>query len=227
MNYFRILSSLFTLLLATALHAQLLVEHWAKGYNGPASSGDYATAVVVDHAGDVIVTGWSGTGVGRTDATIPDYLEFYTAKYSGATGALLWEQRYGEVGTIEVPGHAVVRGLAADSIGNVIVTGYAGTAGMAYYTAKYAASDGALLWQKRYSGPEQNDRAQALAVDGNDDIIVTGSSQTSPSAYDYYTAKYAKLDGALIWEMRYNGPANGSDLAKCVAVDGSINPRRK
>ena len=36
---------------------------------------------------------------------------------------------------------------------------------------------------------------------------------------DYYTAKYAAADGALLWEKRYNGPANGDDY--CVAASPS------
>jgi len=40
---------------------------------------------------------------------------------------------------------------------------------------------------------------------------------------DYYTAKYAAADGALLWEQRYNGPANNDDLAQAVAVDAKGN----
>jgi hypothetical protein len=52
-----------------------------------------------------------------------------------------------------------------DGGGNVVVTGD-------YHTAKYAASDGALLWEVNRS----DDIATDLAVDGNGNVVVTGSS---------------------------------------------------
>jgi outer membrane protein assembly factor BamB len=71
------------------------------------------------------------------------------------TGALVWEKRYnGPANNGDIAYAAVV-----DSNGNVVV---AGTSQGDCYTAKYAAEDGALLWEKR--GP--NSVAYALAVDG-------------------------------------------------------------
>jgi outer membrane protein assembly factor BamB len=91
------------------------------------------------------------------------------------------------------------------------------------YTAKYAAADGARLWEKRYDGPANgNDRGTAIALDGSGNVVVTGHSRNgSPNFdFDYYTAKYRAADGVLLWEKRYNGPANQSDYASAVAVDG-------
>jgi hypothetical protein len=48
-----------------------------------------------------------------------------------------------------------------------------------------------------------------VAVDGSGNVVVTGSSGNYPN-YDFYTAKYAAANGALLWEKRYNGSA--SDL---------------
>ena len=49
-----------------------------------------------------------------------------------------------------------------------------------------------------------------MAVDGSGNVVVTGYSDNGTND-DYYTAKYAAADGALLWEKRYNGPANGDD----------------
>src|SRR5207248_1340370 len=117
------------------------------------------------------------------------------------------------------------RAVAVDVSGNVVVTGYSfgNGGGYDYYTAKYAAADGALLWQQRYNGAaNSDDPASAVAVDGSGNVVVAWYS-VNGSSYDYYTAKYAAADGALPWQQRYNGPANGADLASAVAVDGSGN----
>lgn len=96
-----------------------------------------------------------------------------------------------------------------DGSGNVVVVGYSNGD---YYTAKYAAANGALLWEKRYNGPaNQIDEATAVAVDSSGNVVVTGYSGDSNGNDDYYTAKYAAMDGALLWEKRYNGAANGND----------------
>src|SRR5882672_9947091 len=84
-------------------------------------------------------------------------------------------------------------------------------------TIKYSGADGSVLWQKRYNGPANiDDQPQALAVDGNGNGVGTGSSLGSFDSLgnlnaDYYTAKYAAADGALLWEKRYNGPGNEYD----------------
>jgi outer membrane protein assembly factor BamB len=100
--------------------------------------------------------------------------------------------------------------VAVDGSGNVVVTGYSNNTdfNQDYYTAKYAAADGALLWEKRYNGPANNDDVGiAVAVDSTGNVVVTGYSFGTSSYYDYYTAKYAATSGALLWEKRYNGSA--------------------
>jgi len=79
-------------------------------------------------------------------------------------------------------------------------------------------------WVQRYNGPGNSyDQAQAVAVDGSGSVVVTGYSIVSGYNDDYYTAKYAAVNGALLWERRYNGSANNDDYAKAVALDGSGN----
>src|SRR5437016_10897062 len=104
------------------------------------------------------------------------------------------------------------RSVEVDSAGNVVVTGSSyGITGYDYYTAKYAAADGALLWERRYNGPANGDDfSTAVAVAPSGNIVVTGYSSNGTNT-DYYTAKYAAADGALLWEQRYNGPGNSSE----------------
>jgi hypothetical protein len=157
------------------------------------------------------VTGRSASGPGDGYPCCPVY-DYYTAKYAAADGALLWEKRYNGPGNDDDWAQA----LAVDASGNVVVTGYSD---WDYYTAKYAAADGALLWEKRYNGPANSiDSASAVAVDGSGNVVVSGYSGDDGYYSDYYPAKYAAADGALLWEKRYHGPANGYDSASSLAL---------
>ncbi len=200
-------------LVATNARAEDVVEQWVKRYAGPSDFPDEAYAIAVDSAGNVIVTGRSFSGGGSTS-------DYYTAKYAAANGALLWEKRYNGPGDNVDEAHAVV----VDHEDNVIVTGFSSGSGSSYdyYTAKYAAADGSLLWERRYNGPANKaDAGSAMALDGMGNVIVTGYSYSASNTPDYYTAKYAAGNGALVWEKRYNGPSNSTDIANAVAVDSA------
>jgi len=202
---------------------------WERRYNGPSKLGDYAVAVAVDGSGNVVVTGSSGKS---TEPGLNELSDLYTAKYAAADGALLWEKRYH--GPANRNDFAVA--VAVDGNSNVIVTGTSATSGSNsngfindYYTAKYAAADGALLWEKRYNGPaNRDDFPTAMSVDADGNVVVTGYSARTGSLnsgfiYDYCTVKYSAMDGTLLWEQRYHGPADGSDGARSVAVDRKGN----
>jgi len=186
---------------------------WQQRYNGPANASDVPQALAVDGNGNVFVAGHSSNGTN---------LDYYTAKYAALDGTLLWEKRYNG------PANRDDSALAAvvDGSGNVVVTGISasGTTSNDFYTAKYAGTDGTLLWEQRYNGPTNgDDRAQAVALGADDNVVVTGYSAGTGSGYDYYTAMYAADNGALVWEKRYDGPAHGNDLPQAVAADSSSN----
>lgn len=192
---------------------------WEKLYNGTGDQSDVANALALDAAGNVVVTGQSFEANGTVAGN-----DFYTAKLDSATGALLWNQRYNS------PSYTtdVVKASAVDTSGNLIVTGYSDSLseGQGYYTAKYAAVGGALIWEKRYDYPDPGSgphEASAIALDASGNVIVTGYALGTAGTYDYYTAKYAAADGALLWEKRYNGAAINDDRATAIAVDASGN----
>jgi len=158
---------------------------WAKRYNGPGNNSDIALALAVDAQGNVYVTGYSAG-----DGTNFDYA---TLKYS-PSGERLWTRRYNGPGNGEDTAFA----LAVDAEGNVYVTGESGGPGSSeepytladYATLKYSPA-GDLLWAKRYNGPGKfSDYAQALALDAQGNVYVTGWSTGEGSGSDYVTFKY-------------------------------------
>jgi len=164
------------------------VPLWTKRYNGPENGYDFATAVAVDASGNVFVTGYS------YDSDSGGNWDYATIAYSGA-GVPLWTNRY--VGSASA--------VAVDANGNVFVTGSS--------TIKYSGA-GVPLWTNRYIGS-----ASAVAVDGTGNVVVTGNTFLMDyRESDYYTAKYASADGALLWEKRFKGPGGVGDSPHCLAL---------
>jgi hypothetical protein len=187
-------------------------ELWWVNYSSSGNSDDLASALAIDQAGNVYVTGSSVAA-----ATGYDYA---TIKYS-FYGDQEWVARY-----YNSPGYASDQAtdLAVDESGNVYVTGWSAdpATGNDYATIKYNSS-GARSWVVRYSGPGNfTDAATALAVAGSGDVCVTGYSWDAVNSEDFITIRYSP-DGALQWVARYNGPANKLDMAVDLALDGSEN----
>jgi hypothetical protein len=186
------------------------VPLWTNRYNGPGNGWDQAIAVAVDGDNNVIVTG-SSPGSGT-------YYDYATIKYS-SDGVPLWTNRYNG------PANNVDEALAVavDSGNNVIVTGYSTGSGSGYdyATIKYPSA-GAPLWTNRYNGPGNgDDYANAVAMDGSNNVIVTGYSYNGTN-YDYATVAYSSA-GVPLWTNRYDGPGNGNDTTNTVVVDRSGN----
>jgi hypothetical protein len=181
---------------------------WQQYFAGSGSSEDKPTAIALDTAYNVYVTGSSSGGSG---------LDYVTIKYKADGTDSLWMRRYNGPGN----GDDKPVALAVNDSLNVYVTGWslgAGT-GLDYATLKYDAS-GALKFEKRYDGPTSKaDSALGMALRGSTDLFVTGTSVDS--AYDYETIKYNAATGDTIWTRRYDGPSKGFDIARAVVARSS------
>jgi hypothetical protein len=131
----------------------------------------------------------------------------------------LWAARFdGTVGGVDR-----AQAIAADSFGNVYVTGMSqGAANRDYATVKYDR-DGNMLWVSFYDGPAHgHDRPWAMVLDGWGSVYVTGASQSRDAperpSYDYATVKYDSR-GNQIWAILYDGPCGGDDRAEVIGVD--------
>ena len=119
-------------------------------------------------------------------------------KYSSA-GAPVWTNRSRGAGYA----------LAVDRSNDVIVTGFSLGSGSSYdYATMKYSSGGVLLWTNRYNGPgNSDDQADAVAVDHSGNVIVTGLSIGSGSAYDFATVKYICVPEPIVIALP---PTNGT-----------------
>ncbi len=161
---------------------------------------------------------------------------YYVAKFS-ESGSLQWvKSLYGSFSI------SFVGGIAVDNAGNVVVASSFmdtlmigsttlvadGEYGMDIFYAKLS-SDGSFLFAKSI-GSTGNDWARSIAVDGQNNIILTGgfsgtvnfgtSSLTSLGSYDVYTAKF-DTNGNELWVQQGGGV--GTQRGHSVTVDSSGN----
>jgi uncharacterized delta-60 repeat protein len=179
---------------------------WVARYNGPANLEDDATQIAVTPDGGVCVTGQS-KGAG-TD------FDYATVKY-GPNGNQIWVRRFNGSGSRADQ----VKDLAVDALGNVLVTGSSTGQGgsLDYVTMKYDPQ-GTMLWQASYDAGDV-DQANAIALDVEGNVYVTGSSKGINGGADFATVKYSGDNGDQLWVARYNGAANNDDDALAIAVD--------
>lgn len=184
---------------------------WTSSYNGSVNGGDYSYAIALDGAGNVYVTGRADFG----GTTLSDIV---TIKYNSA-GVQQWASRYNG------PGNGVDEGkcIYVDASGNVYVGGKAFTSNSYDYVAVKYNSAGVEQWSATYNGPGNNeDVVNSMAVDNSSNVILAGSSIGSNSGSDFTIVKF-NSEGTQSWVKRYNGEANGGDVAVSVKVDADGN----
>jgi hypothetical protein len=184
---------------------------WVAGYHW---LDDSASALAVDTAGNVYVTGRSG-GLPLHGGFGPArrFGDYATIKYD-PDGNQLWVRRYNGLSSDE----DVATALAVDGAGNVYVTGM--SLSRIYYdkgehydydyaTVKYDP-DGNALWIAHYNEPGYGeDRANAITIDAAGNVYVTGGSQG-----DYATIKYLAAPSA---------PAAPGDLSAAAISPSQID----
>jgi len=184
---------------------------WTRIVNGQGNGSDKMYDMASDGAGNFYITG-------RVDAdpTSASNDNCYTTKFN-ASGTILWQQTYNSGGSNEDRGIAI----RVSPAGNVYVTGRSWN-GTDYdlFIIKYNGS-GAQQWLQTYSGGNGDDEPKDMAIDGAENIYVTGNTEeVTDSVYDYVTLKYSTT-GAQTWVEKYNGTGLGDDEAVAIAVDGN------
>ncbi len=129
--------------------------------------------------------------------------------------------------------HDYAYGVATDSENNFIVVGSvlvdAATDHHDWAVRKYK-SDGTLLWETQYDLANGNDQALYVAVDGDDNIVVSGYRRNATPAddNDWYIVKYTKdgdgLGGATImWGKSWDDGGSKHGNAYDVVLDSGNN----
>lgn len=179
---------------------------WSR--SGGGTGEDLGKAVGFDPSGNVAVTGqfdntanFGGTGMSPANGLTGMFL----AKYSEA-GTHLWSRGFSSMGHT---GSVSPKGLAVDSLGNIVVTG--GVSGNAIFDGIYLGygtpaimlvkftTDGSTTWAKFYDGL-QTDYGTSVAVGAANNILATGSFSysvnfggglmNSPGGFDGFIAKF-------------------------------------
>jgi hypothetical protein len=189
------------------------VQQWIKNYNGPGSSYDIASGIVVDNSGNVYVTGPS-TGV------FPAMLDYVTIKYN-SSGVQQWVSRYNFANGLDIPA-----GISLDNSGNVIVSGSSASSPLNnnwdFATVKYNSATGAqmVVVRKSNTGNAQ-DKVLSQTQDAAGNIYVTGATSSTGTNFNIQTIKY---NSALVqqWVKTYDGYGM-DDYGNSIALDGSGN----
>jgi len=176
---------------------------WTQWYDTTFYNG--VDAVTSDCLGNIIIAGYMWTESTNAD--------MHLVKYD-PDGNILWTRTYSN-GEKEVGEFCY--GVATDSKNNIIIIGKAYYNWGDYITLKYDPN-GNLLWMRTYDGAWE-DYAQDVAVDGSDNIIVTGYSNGDMN-WDWCTIKYSP-EGDILWIRRYD--VAETDWAFGVATDQDDN----
>jgi len=212
MNKSSFLTFCFGLFFFTTISAQI-TEQWSRRYTGAGDYSDKINCMVMDGSGNIYQGGYTVNTNQNRDILVVKL---------NSSGDTMWKRMHSGPGFGADEAVAIV----LDNANNVIVTGFqkGNSMGDDYITIKYNNA-GDTLWTRTYNYINEDDIANSIAVDYQNNIYVTGQSDSDPSMYgndDYLTIKYDAA-GNQKWIKRFNGFGNGTDRAVKVLVDNQKN----
>ena len=173
---------------------------------------DHGFGIAADSSGNVLVTGRTesaGWVLGGWDTSFNgDDTDAYVTKLSPG-GGHLWSSYIG--GSDEDHG----KGIAADSSGDVLVTGYTTSAGWVSggWDTTYNGWDGFVtklssggdhLWSS-YLGGDGYDGGLGIAVDSSDNVLVTGHTNSTGWVSGGWDTNYNNGDDAFVAKLSPGG----------------------
>lgn len=212
------------------------VCQWAKNFFNY-GAGEEGTSIAVDSSGNIVVGGFSQSGISLGGDYLPE--GGYIGKFEPSAGNHLWSRPCG----YNNPGRVLA--LTLDASDNVFASGYfsgkssefggpgpiTGTAlSTDLFVAKYG-SDGSYGWARALPGTNHG-VSNCVAVNSSGDVVVTGyfrgtvnfggvSYTSSLTADNGFVAKYDGATSAPVWAKHLAGAQYS--VANGVAADGSGN----
>lgn len=206
---------LFTTLLL--LSFSLSYSQWVSNYGGSSGSDiNFAiakgNAVNCDAYGNSYVTGYAYEE--------GNYNDIVLIKYS-PQGQLVWAQSYNGSASLNDEG----KGICIDANGNIYIVGFMEITGKSTDIAilKYSPN-GQLLWHKTYRKSESplSDIGNAIAIDAEGNIYVTGFAKSDDGLNDFVVIKYDPA-GNQIWAKFTDGLSHFDSEGLDIAVSPSGN----
>jgi hypothetical protein len=212
---------------------------WAKSVMGAGN-----TCISTDAAGNVFTGGFFGTAITTCGSISLNNSDPWGGSWDmfvfklGPNGNTLWGRSAGSFQEYDQ-----AQAIAADSAGNVFVTGAYQSPGISfgayslnnngaqeYFIVKYDAI-GNVLWAQS-AGGNNWDSGIGITTDKKGNAIVTGAfstnitfgvftlANTQPGTYDVFMVKYDP-SGYVLWAKSFGG--NNSDMPSDIAVSGDRN----
>jgi hypothetical protein len=180
---------------------------WSRTFAGVDVSADPAEDAVATARRTVYVAG--AFSAGGLDLSLIKYVD----------GTEVWHRSY------DGPAHGSDGAFAVAARGRAIYTaGQRETkSGDADLLLIRWNSSGDRVWTRAYdSGARDYDSARDVAVDGDGNVTVVGTSHSTAGGADWVVISY-KADGTRRWVARYDGPAHDSDEVRRMVLDSAGN----
>lgn len=182
---------------------------WQTSFGSGFGQVEQAFGVMPGADGSALVSGYvSADETGTRDGWLGRY---------GPAGAIAWEY------TLSGPGggNDEIRAVADDGAGNLYAAGYTnGPTGQGNdaWVARFDET-GMLVWSTTFNGPDSmTDVYDAVAIDGDGNLVLGGYSQSATSGNDVFLRKIDPSEGSALWSRVFPGPNGGTDLVWDVGV---------
>jgi len=190
-----------------AIYCQQPNLEWAARYTGSPGYLQHINDAITDKNGNTYVCGF---------ILLPNQIDTKNAIILkiNSSGIIEWFNIYAGIDNREDEFAAI----GIDNVGNVYVTGYtfANSTLTDILTIKYSGS-GSQMWLITYDYANDVDQGRDIAIDQNNNILVTGNSYFPGPNSNFVTLKYDS-SGSELWVRFFDGPNNLFDASRKLTI---------